>query len=159
MNMVDMTQKDPEETTTVVIRSFNPEIDSGLIYSTWRRNLWFEEPREESEAHKFFSTATKAIRKILSHPKIKINIACFSDDPDIIVGYSVFTDDNLEWCYVKIDSRHNGIARLLTKGLKTISSPPTKIGKSIASSHDLTIKENENGSRNIDPHQKSKAKA
>lgn len=132
----------------IIVREFNPMTDSGLVYSTWRRSLWYDEPREESLAHAFFSATTKHIKSLLSKRGAHLKIACFSDDPDLIVGYSLFVGTHLEWCYVKIDSRNQGIATLLTKGLTSISQPATKIGRSIAASHELKIKENDDEKRN-----------
>ncbi len=149
MNMVEAPELDesPDDALKIIIRNFIPETDSAFLFSTWRNNLWYDEDRDAKQSQAFFSSATKAIKRLLDTPTVKINIACSSNDSDHIVGYSLFTGTNLEFVYVKIEYRGKGIATLLTKGFQTVSEPPTKIGRSIALSHDLKIKENTHGPR------------
>lgn len=132
------------EQIRIISRHFVREKDSAFIYSSWRNALWYDEERPENESIEFYKKSNKFIRELLNKktsPPIKIRIACFYDDPDQIVGYAVLKGDNLEWVYVKLTSRNQGIARLLTKGFKTISVPSTKLGALIAKEKNLQIKE------------------
>lgn len=115
----------------VIKRAFNDQTDTAFIYSSWRKSLWFDKPRQEN-AEQFFRVATKKIRNIIKNQSCKISISCLSDDKAFIVGYSVGIKDTLEFVYVKIDYRKKGIATLLSKEFKKISEPETKIGRAIA---------------------------
>lgn len=125
----------PEESSEellVVTRKYEEDLDAPCLFSTWRNNLWFDKPRDQKKADQFFKAANKHIKYLLNLPDIKVKIACLKDDPDMIVGYSVINKDNLEWVYVKADYRRKGIAKLLSKGIKTISVPATRLGEKIA---------------------------
>lgn len=152
MNMMAAPEDESESAPIkVIIRAFIPETDSAFLFSSWRNNLWYDEERDNKQSHAFYSATTKAIKRLLLSPTLKINIACSSQDPDHIIGYAVFTGTNLEFCYIKIEYREKGIATLLTKGFQTVSPPPTKIGQSIVSTHELKIKENSHGTQKEEP--------
>lgn len=144
MNLMDTSlQNDAEpEPVKIVLREFDKERDIPFIYASWRNALWFDEPRDERLASEFFSLATHEIRKVIKRPDIEIRIACDKEDPDFIAGYSVFTGNNLEFVYVKVGFRRKGIAKLLVKGMNTISSPPTQIGEKLMKKWNLEVKEN-----------------
>jgi hypothetical protein len=148
MNLMDTRAGDPspgEETSKIILRTFNPKEDSGMVYKYWRDSLWFDEERDPSLSDAFYVGSNRHIKSVLSHVDTKIHIACLEENPILIVGYSVMRGNHIEWVYVKINYRKKGIAELLTRNFSTISPPPTKIGKDIATLHNLIIKENENG--------------
>ena len=123
-----------EETAQAIIRPARPG-DHALIYSTWRNALWYAEKRDPKESSQFYKDTSEIIRGILSRPECRVRVACLSEDPDMLLGWSVFLADHLEFVYVKIDYRRKGLGRLLTKGFKTFSQPQTKIGKSLKEKH------------------------
>ena len=95
--------------------------------------------KEKSE--NFFRHKTAQIKALLTYSKT--NVACFKDDPNVIVGYECHTNDHLDFIYVKPDFRRQGIAKLLLpKNIKTYTSLVTNIGKLIADQKNLTLKEN-----------------
>lgn len=60
-----------------------------------------------------------------------ISIACLADDPDIILGYSVYKGSNLQFIFVKKSYRKLGVGKLLyPSGIETVSHL-TDIGNSI----------------------------
>jgi hypothetical protein len=129
-----------EESLSVIIRAYNPVSDAPLIYSTWRNSIWFDEKRDAKQSDMFFRKLTQKIKNILNNTYCNVRIACLKEDKEIIVGYSVFIDHNLEWIYVKEAFRKKGIGLALTRNLQTISSPQTKIGKAIALKKELKEK-------------------
>jgi hypothetical protein len=148
MNLMDTRPDNPglgEEVSKIIIRPYNPDTDSGILYSTWRNAIWYDEKRDEQEAGAFYTLASQQIKKLLSRPEVTVKIACAQDEPDFIAGYSVMSGNHIEWVYVKINFRKKGIAELLTRGFSSVSQPSTKIGKAIAADHNLIIKENRNG--------------
>lgn len=131
-----------EETaiSTVIVREYDKERDAPMLFATWRNALWFDTTgRDESLNHKFFRDCTKLIKSILAGRDARVQIACLSDDPDLILGVSVMNKDNLVWVYVKADYRARGIATMLAKGAKTFSKPSTRIGKAIVKNKELKI--------------------
>jgi ribosomal protein S18 acetylase RimI-like enzyme len=53
-------------------------------------------------------------------------------NPQVIIGYSVFTNTHLDWIYVKDDYRRNGIGSILCpKSIQTYPKEQTKIGFAI----------------------------
>jgi GNAT superfamily N-acetyltransferase len=130
------------EVTTVIVRAYDSERDAAMLFSTWRNSLWFDTPgRDESLNHKFFRDCTRLIKTILAHDDARVEIACLSDDPNLILGAAVFNSDNLVWIYVKADYRGRGIATLLAKEAKTVSNPSTRIGKAIVKEKNLKVKD------------------
>lgn len=137
------TPAEPDKTVHIILRDFRPETDNPMIYSTWRNAIWYGEKRDEREANAFYSLATRLIKALLKRPDIQVKIACDRENPNHIVGYSVMRGTHLEFVYVKIDYRRGQIAKLLTKGFKTITEPQTRIGKKLAELFHLEVKENE----------------
>lgn len=126
---------------TVIIRNYDHDRDAPFIYSSWRNALWYAEERDEGLAGMFYKKANQDIKHLIRDFFTTVKIACLSDDPDQIVGYSVLSKDNLEWVYVKIDYRKQGVATLLCKGFQSITTPYTAIGRSIAEKKKLKIGE------------------
>lgn len=121
----------------VVVRIYDSVKDNPFIYSTWRNSLYYDKKRDSSRSSEFYQAANKVIRGILANALVKV--ACLEDDPDHIVGYSVMQDGHVHFVYVKIDYRGSGIATILTRGLKTVAVPETKIGIAIVNNKKLTI--------------------
>lgn len=127
---------------SVILRKYEEGRDAALVYSTWRNSLWYDKKLEQARADAFYRFMNKKIKKILSNPKTEVKVACLSDDPDLIIGYSVMTGSIIEWVYVKKDYRTKGVGRLLTKGFTLVAFPETRIGSSIVKLKSLKIKEN-----------------
>jgi predicted DNA-binding protein YlxM (UPF0122 family) len=146
-----------DNSKTIVIRQYNPNTDAPLLFASWRNSIWFDaHPAELKPNPVFYRIMTKKINNMLRNPETEIRIACLADDCDEIKGYSVFCSNILEFVYVKLDYRHQGIATLLSKGFSSITKPMTKIGKAIADKKNLKIKENQNG-RNSNPPEEKRA--
>lgn len=124
----------------ITLRPYRPT-DEGLIYSSWLKALrygndWFSHIAPVS----FFTHYRKVIDSILSRPGIEIRIACLKDEPDVIVGYSIFEKrlalSILHWVFVKHDWRGIGIANQLLPPFDRITHL-TKIGRAIKIKKDL----------------------
>lgn len=129
-----------EHSLKIIIRPCDPDSDIALIFTTWRNSIWFDEKRDPKIAHQFFRKQTGIIKNILNSPDASVRIACLETDPDIIAGYAVFMNTNLEWVYVKPDYRESGVGTVLIKGSKTIAKPLTKIGRAITEKKQLKEK-------------------
>lgn len=128
-----------EENVKIVLRAYDEKTDAGFIYATWRNALWFDDKRDDSRAPAFYKDASRYIKILLSAPTTEVRLACLQDDPDQIVGYAVLSTTNLEWVYVKIDYRKQGVGSMLTKGMQTVTKPRTKVGTAIAKEKGLKV--------------------
>ena len=136
MELMDLEAEEQDHSIMkVVLRAFKPMEDEQIIYGTWRNALWYDDDkqRHEGDAGRFYSEATHSIRKILKNPATKVRIACLSNDPGIIIGYSVITGNCLHFVYVKADYRNKRIGSMLVPlSVETCSPVMTKIGRAIA---------------------------
>lgn len=131
-----------EETSTVVLRPFNPKTDEPLIYATWRNGLWYGGKRDRALSAEFYANTTKKILDLIHDKRTQIRIACLSNDPDQMIGYSFMRGTHIIWLYVKIDFRKQGVGKLLTKGFESVSPVETKVGKAIVEQKKLVVQEN-----------------
>lgn len=104
--------------------------DENYIYVHWlmglRRDndLFHLIPRDL-----YFKTYRAVISKIL--PRSKIRIACLKEDPEVIIGYSVYEPDRIHWIYVKEDWRRIGLAKDLLPEKMSSYSHVTKLALEI----------------------------
>lgn len=127
-----------DENVKIVLRGAD-KTDEGFIYATWRNALWYDEKRDDSRAPQFYKDASRFIKIMLQAPTTNVRIACLESDPSTIAGYSIMSTTNLEWVYVKINYRKQGVAKLLIADLKTVSRPRTRIGISIVANKKLKV--------------------
>lgn len=120
-----------KEEINIILRPFVPELDQAIVYATWRNAAFYGSIKEPTlPAIRFFKTKTVEIKHIIK--KSEITVACFEDDEDMIIGYSVYADTHLHFIYVKADYRGKGIGKLLMpKNIETVSSDLTKIGATL----------------------------
>lgn len=135
MNLMDLDAA--EETwplAKVVLRDFERKKDEAFIYASWRNALWYDdENRKEGDSDRFYRHATTSIRNIIDNEKTRVRIACTSDSPNFIVGYSVITGLCLHFVYVKADYRNKRIGSILVpRAVEMVSPILTKIGRAIA---------------------------
>ena len=110
----------------VIIRKFDPELDSGLIYSSYPKGVYYgahtsqehvptlstrDDPKVKSAWFKAFYAQVKN-----QLANSTVHIACPSDSTDTILGYAIIADKALEFIYVKELFRNQGIAKLLLTG-------------------------------------------
>lgn len=107
----------------IITRPFVPS-DTAFIISTWLSGqyhgspYWSQMPKET-----FYTEYTELINSILHNPNTIVNIATLDDDPNTLLGFSVFSGTTLHWIYTKKDYRSNGIMNLLMpKNVTTVSS-------------------------------------
>lgn len=135
------------EPMKIILRQFHPELDEACVYATWRNSAFFGIPRRTSEAKQlaeksritFFKGMTREIRETLKHAVVRI--ACDANKPTFIVGWSCATGTHLDWIYVKVEYRNQGIAKMLMpKDIETVTNRITKIGEVIIEKKKLKIK-------------------
>lgn len=91
--------------------------DVSLIYASWIRPLYYDGLGcNYVDQNDFMAYQKRRITFILSRPSTNVLVACLSDTPDVIVGYSVIEWRKLWWIYVKKAWRDMGIAKKLIPG-------------------------------------------
>lgn len=93
----------------VVIRAFDPDTDSGIIYDSYPKAMYYKIPKE-SRLHSDKRLWFQAMHALLPN-KLRtgpVKIACIEDSPNTILGYSL-----QGFVYVKKLFRDQGIQELL----------------------------------------------
>lgn len=126
-----------EKSQLVTIRDGKEE-DRNFIFSTWLRGLrygndWFEAINSTD----YYAYYHRNLEVILNLPGVVVKVACLKDDPEVILGYSVYRHISakdvtaLDWVFVKSAWRGIGIAKQLVPSNATVTTHLTKVGKSI----------------------------
>jgi GNAT superfamily N-acetyltransferase len=117
---------------TVVLRKFNPSRDSGLIYDSFPKGVYYSSYLPiKTDKTKWFKDFFIYTKQLLATPDA-ITVACMSDNSDVIIGYSIVVDKALEFVYVKESFRNQGIAKLLLKNQQVeLYKNVTKVGNAI----------------------------
>lgn len=89
--------------------------DEAFVFATWLKsvyygNSWFK----GIEKNHFMTAYRRVIGSLLLQSTTEV--ACLSDDPDVVVGYIVYSSDTLHYVYVKKAWRQLGVARKLANG-------------------------------------------
>lgn len=137
----------------VITRDFNPDQDTGFIYSTWAKSVYYGNRRwhgNDSTKQEWFKDFYVTMSEALGTGKIRI--ACLEDDRDLIIGYSVLVESVCEFVYVKEALRRQGIATLLLKGESVFSfNVCTRMGAKIIAERALNGTKEETRSNMQDP--------
>jgi GNAT superfamily N-acetyltransferase len=104
------------------------EADKALIYATWLRSTYYGTPYFKLiEKNTFFDNYKKIVEQRLINSSVLV--CCLEEDPDVVLGYSLFTNNVLHWVYVKRAWRGLGIAKMLVPSTCDTATSLTKIGK------------------------------
>ena len=109
--------------------SFRPaaETDHSFIFATWLRGLYYGNAFfRQIDKEEFFPVYSRTIQNLIFKPTAEIKIACLKDEPDTILGYSLYEElpplSILHWVFVKPEWRKVGIAQaLMPKEVNTIT--------------------------------------
>lgn len=110
--------------------------DINFILATWLRGLkygndWFQMIDPEA----YFLVYQKVIEAILQRPDTVVKVACLVEDRDVLIGYSVYAGDRLDWLFVKKNWRNIGVARSLVPENINVITHLTAVGKTILRKH------------------------
>jgi hypothetical protein len=108
------------------------QTDKAFVMSTFLRGLyygesWFSEIPKSIFMNNYKHVAEKIVEKSI------ITIACLPDDPDVILGYSILSQDLqvIHWVYVKSIWRRKGIAKNICPKHPTTVTHLTQLGKTL----------------------------
>lgn len=96
----------------LIVRDFNPIKDSGFIFSTYPKGIYYGLAKEpKGPKSKWFADYYQKTKDLIQTATIRV--ASPEDDPNTIFGYSIVNNAILEFVYVKEIHRRQGIAALL----------------------------------------------
>ncbi|MES2347852.1 MAG: hypothetical protein V4641_09825 [Pseudomonadota bacterium] len=103
-----------------------------LVFSKWLRSLRYGNDYFRLIDQKAYYTAYhRYIQGILGHSEAAVRLAVLTDDPDVVLGFSVTRGPVLDYVHVHKDQRKLGIGRkLVPPGITTITHV-TRTGLSI----------------------------
>ena len=106
--------------------------DLNFILSAWLRgtyhgNDWFKMIPSDI----FYAHYEPFVKSLLQKPTTEVKIACLKEDPDVILGFTVFEAQTLHYVFCKFVWRNIGLMRdLIPKDLKRVTHL-TRMGKTI----------------------------
>lgn len=102
-----------EKKDLISVRAYTPP-DKNFILATWLKGLRYgNETFEFIQQDIYFEIYNRVIESILKRDEISVKVACLKDDPEVILGYSVFENKTVHWIFCKQAWRKIGIARML----------------------------------------------
>jgi hypothetical protein len=124
-----------------MVRAYK-ENDLSFIKATFLRGMyygdsWFSQIPKDI----FMENYSLFLDKLLEKRQDSIAVACLREDQDVILGYSVMSNDLtiLDFVYVKTAWRKQGIARRLTPRSPIFVSHLTKLGATLMQKLDGTV--------------------
>lgn len=120
----------------ITIRQYIQDVDQALILSSWLKGLyygesWFSDIKKDS----FMKVYHHILETALISKNITVDIACLKDDPEVILGYSVYSKSPkgsaLHWVFVKDAWRKIGVAKDLIPSDTYAITHLTALGRSL----------------------------
>ncbi len=109
-----------------------------LVLATWLRGLRHgSDFFELTDPKTYYSVYSKTILGLLKRPEARARLAVLSDEPDTVIGYSVYESKTLHFIYVRKggkkeeSGRRHGIGTALYPAGVEVFTHLTKIGKAI----------------------------
>ena len=106
--------------------------DHNFIMATFLRGLyygdsWFSLMSKDT----FMANYQPVVAALIARRTVKI--ACLKEDPNVIIGYSILSNDfsTIDWVYVKSAWRKQGIGRSLIPQYPTAVTHLTTLGKTL----------------------------
>lgn len=126
--------------TVGTVRAYRPT-DLAFIKATFLRGIYYGFGGDDKKGGEgwfgsipkniFMDNYSRLADALLANSLV--NIACLTDDPDTIVGYSIVSNDfmTLHFVYVKKAWRRKGVARLLVPAHFNQATHLTALGRSL----------------------------
>lgn len=114
----------------IVKRPWNLDTDKAFVMSTWLKGLYYGDswfsliPKDI-----FMKNYHPFLERLLDAPGMEITVAALAEDPDVIIGYSVYTGTTLHYIFCKKAWRGIGVARSLLPLNLTAVSHLTDLGR------------------------------
>ena len=109
-----------------------PQTYKPVIFSRWLRSLRFgNEYFRLVDSDIYYDAYHRYIEHVLNQPNCFVNLAVLADDLDVVLGWSVFRGNTLDYVHVQKDYRGNGIGKSLIVAEVHFISHLTRTGLSI----------------------------
>lgn len=106
-----------------------PQNYTNYVKSKWMRSFRFgNDYMKLTDSDSYYEAYETYIDSILNGIDNKVSLAVLSDDPDVALGFSVYSDEVLHYVYVGIDYRMQGIGASLVSGPVREFTHLTRIG-------------------------------
>lgn len=106
------------------------EGDRAFIFSTMLKGLYHGcELYNQMAPVVFFEKYGEVVEKLLE--KATVRVACLSDEPDTIIGYSISRYNALDYIFIKRPWRRQGISKKLLPNEIFVCTHLTRVGNSI----------------------------
>lgn len=107
--------------------------DFNFVLITWLHSLKFgNDYFKEWDDRKYYDKYQIFLKELLARPDVETNVACLSEDHDVILGYAIAKTPVLDFVYVKKAWRNIGLATELVKKFEIEKvSHLTKAGNAI----------------------------
>lgn len=118
------------------IRDYKPE-DKNFIMATFLKGLYYGFDEDSGSWFRqidkdiFMANYSKIAEALLLKSQVKI--ACLPEDPDVIIGYSILSNDflTIHWCFVKSVWRGRGVGRSLVPAYPVAVTHLSAAGKKL----------------------------
>jgi hypothetical protein len=97
--------------------------DHNFVIATFLRGIYYGDTFFSAVPKGLFMDRYKLVAQALvKDPSTKIRIACLPEDQDVIIGYSITSnnDTTLNWAFVKKNWREKGIAKSLIPNIQSV---------------------------------------
>lgn len=109
-----------------------PETYQNFVKSKWKRTLRHgNDYFKLTDSDSFFANYERFINHLLARASAVIRLAVLTEDPDVVLGFSLIEGNTLHYVYVQHEQRNRGIGRSLVPVKIEIITHLTKSGMSI----------------------------
>lgn len=118
------------------------EADKPFILSTFLKGLYYGDSWfSQIDKQAFMSNYKRVGQALVSSPHIVIKVACLKEDPDVILGYSILSNDYqvIHYVHVKKAWREKGIARSILPRYPSAVTHLTDLGRKLLTKFPNTI--------------------
>ena len=99
------------------IRHYDSIADEAFVLATWIKSNRNSPATRAFPSPIYLIGQRHRIMRLLNKAGTRITVACDSEEPSLIYGYAVWTDDDiLHYVYVKSTYRRLGVAKRLLEG-------------------------------------------
>lgn len=113
------------------IRDYQTE-DANFILATFLRGLYYGDSWFSLIPKDIFMKHYKVVAEALLKTRT-VKVACLKEDPSVILGYSILSNDyqGIDWVFVKSAWRKQGIGKSLVPQRPSYVTHLTKLGKDL----------------------------
>lgn len=120
--MIKSINAEANMSSEIVLRNFNPEVDTAFVYATFLRGVRHGcQYMERTASEAFHAEYTERLRSLIASKHCELVIACLSDDETIILSWVLLEPKNgiLHFMFTKEPWRAKGLVRQVLSTTET----------------------------------------